>query len=270
MPTFAQNFEIGDVVYGISQSRAPYINSLAGDTADYCRDAGAYLICDEFNNRTFLGTPDKALGVTADHTQYNSTIKNPESMDDVRYNLDFYEHGRGIAVLGDEQKIKVRAYYDALSASRRSPEKAFVAAPKKRLANNDTITMFAIRRACKFGLEYNLLVRLCSVHFVLDIPYNPGTNMDDQQVVNKQKFSGANPSNNPAAAVPITFSELRCCYRNRATWMPTGRLKFYSNLNEVPAPWLTSPAVWAQYDTYRANKALKKKHPVLYALGKRA
>ena len=28
MPTFAQNFAIGDVVYGLSQSRSPYVNSL--------------------------------------------------------------------------------------------------------------------------------------------------------------------------------------------------------------------------------------------------
>lgn len=272
MPTFAQNFQIGDVVYGISQSRAPYISSLPGTTATYCRDSGAFIICDEFNNRTFLGMPDKELGVTRDHTQYESTIKNPESMNDVRYNLDFYQQGRGLAVLNDEQKIAVRAYYDALGTNRRSPEKALADAPKKRLKNNDSISMFAIRRACKFGLEYNIMVRMQTVHFALDIPYAPGTNMDDQQVVDKQRFNGANPStaSDKAASVPITFSELRCCYRNRAVWMPTGRLKFYSNLNEVPAPWVANPAVWQQYDTYRANKAFKKKHPVKYAFGIRA
>jgi len=162
----------------------------------------------------------------------------------------------------------VKAYYDALSTSRRNPEKAFRDAPKKRGTNNDTVTMFAIRRACKFGLEYNIMVRHSTVHFALDVPY-VGVNMDDQQIVDKQKFAGANPSNAPAAAVPITFSELRCCYRNRATWMPTGRLKFYSNLNEVPAPWVSNAAVWAQYDVYRANKAFKKAHPIKYAFGKR-
>ena len=28
MPTFAANFKMGDVVYGLSQSRAPYVDSL--------------------------------------------------------------------------------------------------------------------------------------------------------------------------------------------------------------------------------------------------
>ena len=271
MPTFAQNFEIGDVVYGISQSRAPYIASLPGDTASYCRDAGAFLICDEFNNRTFLGLPDKELGVTSDHTAYPSTIKNPESMNDVRYNLDFYQQGRGLAVLSEEQKIAVRAYYDALSTSRRSPEASLQDAQRKRMKNNDSITMFAIRRACKFGLEHNIMVRKQTVHFALDIPHAPGTNMDDQQIVDKQRFSGPNPApaTDPAAAVPITFSELRCCYRNRAAWIPTGRLKFYSNLHEVPPPWVTSPLIWQQYETSRANKAFKRKHPVRYAFGAR-
>lgn len=270
MPTFAQNFRIGDVVYGISQSRAPYINSLPGDIAAYCRSSGAYIICDEFNNRTFLGMPDKPEGATGDHTQYDSTIKNPQTVNDLLYNLDFYQQGRGIAVLSDEQKIAVKAYYDSLSTSRRNPEKALTDAPKKRLRNNDSITMFAIRRACKFGLEYNIMVRRQTVHFALDIPYQPGTNMDDQQIVDKVKFDGANPSTGAAASVPITFSELRCCYRNRAVWMPTGRLKFYSNLVEVPAPWVSNVAVWQQYGAYRANKAFKKKHPVKYAFGKRA
>lgn len=269
MPTFAQNFNIGDVVYGISASRAPYIASLPGDTAAYCRDSGAYVICDEFNNRSFLGLTNDQLGVTRDHTQYASTIKNPVSINDIRYNLDFYQSGRGLAVLSEEQKIVVKVYYDALNNSRRSPEKALADAPQKRHANNDSVTMFAIRRACKFGLEHNINVRKVCIHFVLDIPYQPGMNMDDQQVVNKVKFNGANPSTDEAASVPITFSELRCCYRSRAVWMPTGRLKFYSNLNEVPAPWVSAPAVWQQYDAYRANKAFKKKHPIQYAFGKR-
>ena len=265
---FANNFAIGDVVYGLSQSRAPYIASLPKPLSDYCRDTGAFLICDEFNNRSFLGV-SKDFGTTQNGSPHPSTITNPMSMNDIRHNLDFYEHGRGIAVLGADQKTAAKAFYDSLADSRRSPEKALAEPVKKRQNNNDSVSTFMIRRACKFGLEHMIMVRHQTVHFALDVPFNPGTMMDMTNVVGKKKMSGGNvaPVTDLAAQVPITFSELRCCYRYRTTWMPTGRLKFYLNLQEVDAPWVQNPALWQQYDGARATKAYKERHPVLAKLG---
>jgi hypothetical protein len=265
---FANNFGIGDVVYGLSQSRAPYIASLPKALSDYCREYGAFLICDEFNNRSFLGV-SKDFGTPQVGSGDQPTFTNPASMNDIRYNLDFYEHGRGLAVLGVEQKAAAKAFYDSLADNRRSPEKALAEPATKRQTNNDTVSTFMIRRACKFGLEHMIMVRHQTVHFALDVPFNAGTMMDMTNVVAKSKMSGGNVANvnDQAAQVPITFSELRCCYRNRATWMPTGRLKFYLNLQEVDAPWVQNAALWQQYDTARAIKAYKKKHPVLAKLG---
>lgn len=268
MPTFAQNFTIGDVVYGLSQSRGPYINSLGADLAAYCRETGAFLICDEFNNRSFLGSPDKEFG--AGNADLASTVKSPTSMDDINYNLDFYEHGRGISALGEEQKDAARRFYDALSSSRRSPETSLASRPKTRATNNDNVTSQMIRRACKFGLEHMIMVRHQTVHFALDIPYQPGVSINMTHVVNKEKLDGGGAlaaADDQAAMVPITFSELRCCYRYRNDWMPTGRLKFYLNCNEVQAPWVSNPPLWQQYADARAQKAYRKKHPVKAFLG---
>ena len=261
MPTFAENFTIGDVVYGLSQSRGPYIASLGAELAAYCRETGAFLICDEFNNRSFLGST-KAFGVGGPAVA--STIQNPTSMADIAYNLDFYEHGRGLAALGEDQKAAARRFYDALSKSRRSPASAVSSSRRSRRANNDSVSTQMIRRACKFGLEHMIMVRHQTVHFALDVPYNPGTAIDMTHVVNKERMAGAAvaPATDGGAMVPITFTELRCCYRYRATWMPTGRLKFYLNCNEVPAPWVSNPPLWQQYADARAQKAYKKAHPV--------
>jgi len=263
MPTFAQNFQIGDVVYGISQSRAPYVNSLGNELRRYCEETGAFLICDSFNNRSFLGV-NAGYG-TGMHPNPGS-ITNPQTPADINHNLDFYEHDRGLAVLGQDEKSAAMSFYDALARSDRSPVKAAAAPQSKWAKNGDGInTILMIRRACKFGLEYMITVLKRQVHFVLDVPYNPGTSIDIQDVVDKARYTGANAD--PQGSVPITFSELRCCYRHRAEWDPTGRLKFYLNLNEVQAPWQTAPHVWAAYDLARARKQYRERHPVKAKLG---
>jgi hypothetical protein len=261
MPTFAQNFQIGDVVYGVSQSRAPYVNSLGAALRQYCEDTGAFLLCDSFNNRSFLGVT-QAYGMNPGTGMHTHT--NPVTDAQLDHNWDYYENDRGSVALDPQVKANVKAYFDALNASRRNPSDAVNAPATKWTSKGDVVsTMLAIRRACKFGLEYVIMQKHQTVHFVLDVPHNPGTMIDMHDVVAKEKYSGGNPS--PAGSVPITFSELRCCYRNRQEWVPTGRLKFYLNLNEVRPPWEQFPALWQQYDIARQ----KKRHPVKTYLAKK-
>jgi hypothetical protein len=260
MPTFAENFTIGDVVYGLSQARAPYMNSLGGPLRTYCEDTGAFLICDSFNNRSFLGVNNQTYATNGPV----NTITNPMTGPDLDFNWDYYENDRGTTALDPQVKASVKAYFDALNTSERNPYDALQTPQKKWSKNGDAIpTMLAIRRACKFGLEYTIMQRHQTVHFVLDVPYNAGTSMDMTDVVAKAKYMGV--AANPAGSVPITFSELRCCYRNRNTWIPTGRLKFYLNLNEVQPPWDSNPALWQQYEIARS----KKGHPVRNWLAKK-
>lgn len=237
--TFAQQFQVGDVVYGASQARGPYMNSLPPLLKQACEGGGMWLICDNFNNRTF--NRPLIVGGGGQNPSTKAGILNNLALNDADPVINPARHGQ------------LSAYYGALSASSRSPTKA----AKMKLAEvqakgNQDHADLAFRRACKFGLQYFIMRQRATVHFALDLPafYGQGLFQSSQDVVDKAQFAGH---------VPITTSELRCCYRNREEWMPTGRLKFYQNLVEVDPPWVSQQGVWAQYEAYR----YKKHHPIL-------
>lgn len=236
MPKFNENFNAGDIIYGVWEAREPYVGSLPPDLVDACKDSGAYLTCDDYNNRSWLG-----------RAQCNGKkIVAPDSKQAIDANVDVFQNG---GVLNQQQAASVRAFFDKLCSSKRSPKKALSADPEKvKDAGKGRIEELQIRRACKYGLEYVLLTLKQQVHFVLDAPTGVGVSLDVKTIVEKQQFE---------EWVPITTSELRCCFRNRSKWMPTGRLKFYLNLVEVSAPWISNPTLWAQYEQHRAEK-----HPV--------
>jgi hypothetical protein len=227
---FNQQFKAGDLVYGISQARAPYINSLPPAVAQHLRASGMYLICDEFNNRTFghVGGQDIAPGVGGLLV----------SKQQVRTNLDHHQNGvtnaaQGIFVvpLNPLQKAGLEDYYEALAGTKYAPLAAVkMSAAKAQAKGNANQEDLVFRRACKFGLQYFIEQRHASVHFVLDVPayFNvPGNRINSEDVVFKEQHAGH---------VPITTSELRCCFRNKDAWVPSGRLKFYFNMLEVNPP----------------------------------
>jgi hypothetical protein len=234
---FDQQFKAGDVVYGISQARVPYINSLPMHVAHHLRSIGQFLICDEFNNRTFgtVNPDDFLVGLL------------PDTKKNIRSNLAHHEHAA--AYLNPLQKAALSEYYDALKGTRYAPMKAVqIKVLEAQAKGNQNVLDLVFRRACKFGLQFVIEQKKGTIHFVLDVPaaYNvPGNRIDNIDVVTKGQH---------ANHVPITTSELRCCYRNRATWIPSGRLKFYFNLLEVNPPWVDEPAVWAIYEAHRITK----------------
>lgn len=254
MPNFAANFQPGDIIYGLSRAREPYIASLPPDLADACRDAGNWLYADEFNNRSFLSLEDSTA---------RKLKKNPMSEKDLQANVKAhfpgFFGGKGVwmgadgeHVLTKGQRKALKAFYDKLSASKYSPGATAKAYDAGELAEKrDLLPMILIRRACKFGLEYAIMKRKVTVHFVLDhfdMAKRKLKPIDMQAVVDKDIRKGD-------LSPPITTSELRCCYRNKDVWMPTGRLKFYSKLSEVPAPWVSDPALWQEYADHREQKA---------------
>jgi hypothetical protein len=259
MPSFATNFTPGDVIYGLSAAREPYLASLPQGVADACRDSGNWLYADEFNNRSFLSLENHAK---------KHLKKNPMNSKDAEHNLKahFPRFGKGAwhgpdgeQVLTKDQRKALKSFFDSISDSKYSIKATAKAYDKGHLAHKtDLLPMILIRRACKFGLEYAIMERAVTVHFVLDY-FDRGSKtlhaMDMQSVVDKTIRKGD-------LSPPITTSELRCCYRNKDTWMPTGRLKFYSNLQEVPAPWITDPGMWAAYDKHRSEKANNPQLPL--------
>ncbi len=235
---FNQQFKAGDVVYGISQARAPYVSSLPANVATHLRGIGQFVICDEYNNRTFGFNNPMDFGVG----------QSPGTRAGISSNL---AHHKTVAYLQPLQKAALKEYYDALKGSKHAPLDAVkMRIAKVQAKGNQNHEDLVFRRACKFGLQYVIELKKGTVHFVLDAPAYmglPGNRINSLDVATKTQHAGH---------VPITTSELRCCYRNRATWIPSGRLKFYFNLLEVDPPWVQDPAEWAIYEAHRINKGV--------------
>jgi hypothetical protein len=235
---FNQQFKAGDVIYGIE--RTPYVNSLPPGVAHYLRSVGQFLYCDEFNNGTFNAVPVLDDGVG----------RFPNSKSNINANLANHEQA---AYLSGLQQAALQEYYDALKGTKYAPLEAVKVKIKDLIAKGNYDTSDQVfRRACKFGLQFVIQQKRNTVHFVLDLagaPGGPGNRIDSMDVVTKGQHKGH---------VPITSSELRCCYRNRAKWVPSGRLKFYFNLVEVNPPWFDEPAVWAVYEAHRIQKGKVK------------
>jgi hypothetical protein len=237
---FNQQFKAGDVLYGVSWARIPYINSLPVGVADHLRGVGQYVICDEYNNRTFASAHQVVAPGPAG--------VGPGSQAAIAHNLQRNAIATNLTPL---QQAALSEYYDALAGTRYAPIAA-VQVPASILVakGNQNAEDLAFRRACKFGLQFVIEQKQRTVHFVLDMPAYmgvPGNRQDSADIVNKTQHAGH---------VPITTSELRCCYRNRAHWIPLGRLKFYFNLLEVNPPWVDDPATWAVYEAHRKAKGV--------------
>jgi|GEM_PF-2667605 len=229
---FAGQFREGDVIYGAGEARQRYMESLPANVRLLCEAHGCWLICDDYNNKTF----NRSEFDGGTHVQTRADINTNLTMN---YNDP---------LIPSYHRARLNAYYSRLSQSSRSPNKVVQMELAKVVAKgNHDHAELAFRRACKFGLEYFLMERRVQVHFVLDLPanYNAGDVQVDQDVVDKTRYHGL---------VPVTTSELRCCYRNKDRWIPTGRLKFYRNLVEVEPPWVSNQAVWAQYGIARHVK----------------
>lgn len=236
---FNIQFRPSDVIYGLSQARSPYVTSLPPNMAHHLRSVGQYLICDEFNNRTFGHVPVLDFGVG----------QQPSTKAAIKTNLLNHENA---AYLTPLQKAALEEYYEALRDSKYAPLDAVkVKIAQVQAKGNASVEDFVFRRACKFGLKFVIEQRKGTVHFVLDVPayFNvPGNRIDSLDAVTKTQHAGH---------VPITTSELRCCYRNRDAWCPPGGvslLKFYFNLIEVNPPWVDEPAIWAIYEAHRIQK----------------
>jgi hypothetical protein len=124
----------------------------------------------------------------------------------------------------------------------------------------------AIRRSCKFGIEYALSHSSSPmIHYVLD-------GMDMLKVATKEWFDKTIPKSGGSITfrkVSICTSELRYLFRNWGRISLTGRIKFYYNYTEIVPPWtdafFKSAQQWAEYAQRMATKHLgtPKDAPVL-------
>ncbi len=238
---FNQLFLAGDVIYGISRPRGRYTRTLeqgiTGKSAQTLIDEGNFTICDHYNNRTFNAPT------------VMSKFNGPNVMPG---NQAVDEYLNGIAPYRPGQVQSLTPYYDRLSMHKYNPHDALnlVMNEKQRRNNGGDNNYLAFRRACKFGLDYFILQMGRRVHFILDVD-DHGTCINFEQIVFKELF--VNQGNNNKATLPITYSELRKCYKNRVIY--GNKLFFYLNCVRVAAPWDQNPELWAWIDRAKELKA---------------
>jgi hypothetical protein len=244
--TFKLQFKPGDVIYGFSSSRNRYVNSLSPDMVKLWASEGHYTFIDWYNVQTF-SNPSKDVRATIPRA-----VRGPVTEEAIKRNL---ASNRATGQLNPAQKASLTGYYDALQESKFAPLEAVkMEEARVKAKGNYAHEQLVIRRACKFGLQYLIERHNATVHFCLDHPDRFGELLNLGRIVNKAKYYSVDPDTGSVVGyVEYTTSELRCCYRKRH-WLATGRLKFYLNLIEVPAPWLSHPDSWAVYEQHRIEK----------------
>ncbi len=241
---FNQLFTAGDVIYGISQPRGRYTRTLlagvVGRDAQTLIDEGNFTICDHYNNRTF----------NAPTVMYNFVGPNAQAGENA---MNFYLQN---GPLNPNQRQAVSQYYNMLGGHKYNPHTAMntVMNNKQQLHNAGQNEYLAFRRACKFGLDYFIIQLNRRVHFILDVD-QIGTCIDFEKIVFKEVYT--NVANNNQQVLPITYSELRKCYKNRLIY--GNNLYFYLDGVRVAAPWDDDPDLWGMIDT---AKHLQQNAPV--------
>ena len=174
------------------------------------------------------------------------------------------------------QGLTHERYWDAISQTKFSPARAtgLGVDPRNydklqkqtgkeiRQGEDNTATLkemeyyLAIRRSCKFGLEYvcKTTASAVRIHFALD-------GIDIKKITRKELDAGRSY---------ITGSELRFAYRNWADFKGTGKILFYIEGTQVSAPWeqktpedaalagkvagYVDDSLWLDYERTRAAK----------------
>ena len=244
MPHFNDLFDPfrGDVVYGTTGSRGTYIEEfLESQAAEkltqfYHQSFGVYskgYMINDYNEPIASGDYRDLLDPVIIVEKASTTL--PQQFREVQ--LDYlatirrtkYDPGK----VGEASRAELAKGDVRLSQQGTQPP-----------GRNETAAMIlAVRRACKFGIDY-VLNRYASawVHYVLD-----------EIVMDEVVAKTVRPLFTGTTGVPVTTSELRYLFRN---WnrLKTANIRFYLNGSVVPAPWVSDPARWVPYASHRANK----------------
>jgi hypothetical protein len=235
------NLENLDVVYGRSDRRLDYLGRIVRSKPMSEFMSEHWVTIDQYNNQTML------------------KLDEFESAEHILGNVD--------EVVKDHPKAK--AYWDELKQHPRFSPVTVFSTEESKLAREGgegmsvfaaiepkdyNEHMLAIRRACKFGVEYVVNFTSGQVHFALD-------GVTDEQVVRKEPIS---PGWMMPEHYPITSTELRSIYRN---WDKVKhRVIFYRNGGTVKPPWESNPGLWKEYKTHRENKYEASAHAASSAL----
>lgn len=281
MPSITDTFKWGDLIYGIEDARNQY-------KRHYLRNKFMeFATIDEYH-RTMIPMP--ASGKEPEE------FSPPQKRDRMTLHLLMQQQNlpKVSGHLGKEDAKQAKArddrmltglppqglthvgYWDAISQTKYSPARVtglgldpgnYAKLQKQtgkeiRQGEDNTATLkemeyyLAIRRSCKYGLEYVCMTTASTVqiHFALD-------GIDIRKITGKELDTGRSY---------ITGSELRFAYRKWADFKGTGKILFYIEGTVVSAPWeaktpedaalagkvpgYANEALWQDYERTRAAK----------------
>ncbi len=206
MPKFEENWDAsrGDILYGFSEDRDKYTPRVSASAS------GSWYIMDQYNNAILPGA--KQFG--------NSYSKKTPDVATVA--------GSKVAQLKGHNPAT--AYVDYMKSAPKGPFNLVDAKyPGKAEPSGDSRYSNMIRKACKHGIGFVLRDGAVShLHFVLD-------------KLSLDGFSKVQTKAIEHGYTAYTYSELRYVYKNWDKLQATGRIHFYIQFEEVPAPWLATP-----------------------------
>lgn len=163
--------------------------------------------------------------------------------------------------LDQNQDQTQREFLDALGETRYTPYDIKEVDTRRLLATGDFANLninpanltsqqlanlrmlYAVRRACKFGIKYILADNTGALHYILD-----------GIVMNEVVSKATRPLFTGDQGVPITTSELRFIFRYWHLIKNNRKFIFWQNFNDVIAPWEQNPQDWLPYARQRVEK----------------
>ena len=250
---FTQEFQHdrGDVVYGISDERMRYLTAWADGKVAEVEAAKARGDYGPYEQAEYRSDLDSARNLPMRSklmiNDYNEPVARGDFSNPAQPNL-YHTYDHEVRDYRDEL-LQHGKYAPALVANvdvqgLAKDDDRIGGGPVSQNAVEQAYRVHAVRRACKFGIEYiSSLPGAARVHYVLD-----GIDMDE--VVNKATralWVGT-------VGVPITTSELRYLFRKWSRYKDTQRVIFYRDGMSTRAPWLEEPAKWLPYAHDRVEK----------------
>ena len=245
-----------DILYGTQASRETYVYAYIAEA--YQQEDADFKVAHPLqDDETFPETYDDKV-----HDRLEKSGVYINSYNEPITSADFRDLDR--IRMGQAGNVRITAYLASLQRTKYAVDKIGAATLRSLIKGDDTlkdatgmdaipkedhaalIQLAAVRRACKFGIEYISQRSDSVVHYILD-------EIIAKDVVDQTTYSNFLGKK----GVPITTSELRFLFRNwyhlkyRAM---NKRLYFYKDQKFVRAPWYGDPALWLPYALYRVEK----------------
>ncbi|PFV00354.1 RHS repeat-associated core domain-containing protein, partial [Bacillus cereus] len=241
------NFKKGDLIYGLSHPRIPYLEdvylSLQDDTQmigsatvnDYNNTIAEVIMRTKANSR-FYGIKNSiglARSIKVPDTKTLNKMIHSHYLRKLPWWKDYFKAGE------KNVKFHIPSIYKEVAENY---GKDFY--HQYADASGYVTPKLLWKRGSKLTLEMAASNKNTQRHFVLD-------GLDIEHVVNKTKGMG----NSTGLGESVTASELRYVYRNYDKLK--GRILFYRNKEKLDkAPWEENPSLWAKYQP--TNRPIKK------------